>query len=255
MQKNQRVVAEDVRKRGFTLIELLVVIAIIAILAAILFPVFSRAREQARRATCQSNLKQVGLVFIQYAQDYDEIYPCGNMLNTPAPGNTHWPYDKQIEPYLGALVKTGAGNSSSILLCPSDTLQRSNSPRTYAMPRAGSSSAFPSMIGRYVTTNEYRGWPVSIVTAPASTIMLTENPGGTHRMGQNNFVNVDRPGGQTIGGTYAQSWFSEPIHSEGWNYLFVDGHVKWMRPEATVGVGKSPTTGNPGGLWTIAEND
>src|SRR5450755_3568353 len=60
---------------GFTLIELLVVIAIIAILAAILFPVFARARENAKRASCQSNLKQIGLGFLQYAQDYDETFP------------------------------------------------------------------------------------------------------------------------------------------------------------------------------------
>src|SRR5690606_35949651 len=63
------------RKAGFTLIELLVVIAIIAILAAILFPVFARARENARRASCQSNLKQIGLGILQYVQDYDEKMP------------------------------------------------------------------------------------------------------------------------------------------------------------------------------------
>ncbi len=62
-------------RRGFTLIELLVVIAIIAILAAILFPVFAKAREKARQSSCQSNLKQIGLAFIQYAQDNDEKYP------------------------------------------------------------------------------------------------------------------------------------------------------------------------------------
>src|SRR5471032_329947 len=62
-------------KRGFTLIELLVVIAIIAILAAILFPVFARARENARRASCQSNLKQLTLGILQYTQDYDGCYP------------------------------------------------------------------------------------------------------------------------------------------------------------------------------------
>src|SRR3954462_9321456 len=63
------------RKQGFTLIELLVVIAIIAILASILFPVFARARENARRSSCQSNLKQLGLAFAQYTQDYDERLP------------------------------------------------------------------------------------------------------------------------------------------------------------------------------------
>src|SRR5690606_6779733 len=72
-------------KRGFTLIELLVVIAIIAILAAILFPVFARARENARRASCQSNLKQIGLGLMQYTQDYDERLPAGFLTNTGVP--------------------------------------------------------------------------------------------------------------------------------------------------------------------------
>ena len=65
----------DYRKKGFTLIELLVVIAIISTLAAILFPIFARARENARRASCMSNLKQIGLGFMQYTQDYDEEFP------------------------------------------------------------------------------------------------------------------------------------------------------------------------------------
>src|SRR5688500_3211019 len=72
------------KNRAFTLIELLVVIAIIAILAAILFPVFARARENARRASCQSNLKQIGLGVMQYVQDYDERYPAwARSLNNP----------------------------------------------------------------------------------------------------------------------------------------------------------------------------
>ncbi|MFH1910322.1 MAG: prepilin-type N-terminal cleavage/methylation domain-containing protein, partial [bacterium] len=73
-----------VRKRGFTLIELLVVIAIIAILAAILFPVFAKAREKARQTSCLSNLKQIDLAVLQYAQDYDEMMPRSCGYTTPA---------------------------------------------------------------------------------------------------------------------------------------------------------------------------
>jgi prepilin-type N-terminal cleavage/methylation domain-containing protein/prepilin-type processing-associated H-X9-DG protein len=85
------------RRRGFTLIELLVVIAIIAILAAILFPVFAQAREKARQASCLSNLKQLGVASMMYVQDYDETYPGGKgvaELWTPGPQGT---WDKMIQ--------------------------------------------------------------------------------------------------------------------------------------------------------------
>jgi prepilin-type N-terminal cleavage/methylation domain-containing protein len=109
------------RKAGFTLIELLVVIAIIAILAAILFPVFAQARESARKATCISNTKQLGLGVMMYVQDYDEMYPC-NSWDTPAIGtadnDTHnanflsavqWPW--RILPYM---------KNKQIFVCSSD---------------------------------------------------------------------------------------------------------------------------------------
>ena len=93
------------RKRGFTLIELLVVIAIIAILAAILFPVFARARENARKSNCQSNLKQIGLATMQYAQDYDETYHLAWTLNP----TTRYP--RLLQPYMKNL---------DVFVCPSD---------------------------------------------------------------------------------------------------------------------------------------
>ena len=97
-------------KRAFTLIELLVVIAIIAILAAILFPVFARARENARRASCQSNLKQLALGLIAYVQDYDELLPLalGNGVTT---GDAGYGWAGSTQPYL---------KSIQILQCPSE---------------------------------------------------------------------------------------------------------------------------------------
>jgi len=91
------------KRNGFTLIELLVVIAIIAILAAILFPVFAKAREKARQTTCASNLKQLALAVIQYTQDYDETPPCGMTLPVVA-GNGYYYFGVgwggQIYPYV-----------------------------------------------------------------------------------------------------------------------------------------------------------
>ncbi len=95
-------------RAGFTLIELLVVIAIIAILAAILFPVFARARENARKTTCASNLKQLGIGCMMYAQDYDELLPCDYYACNSS--TTHTRLAVQISPYL---------KNMGILYCPS----------------------------------------------------------------------------------------------------------------------------------------
>src|SRR5689334_17704804 len=95
-----------VRRVGFTLIELLVVIAIIAILAAILFPVFAQAREKARQTSCLSNLKQIGLGGMMYAQDYDETYFCGWRWGAPASATGTQIWRITILPY----VKMGGGN-------------------------------------------------------------------------------------------------------------------------------------------------
>lgn len=100
------------RRSGFTLIELLVVIAIIAILAAILFPVFGRARENARRSSCQSNLKQIGLGIMQYVQDYDDKYPMAYFYknnDNSSGGYVHW--TALVHPYV---------KSEQLYVCPSD---------------------------------------------------------------------------------------------------------------------------------------
>lgn len=107
--------AQGARKRasGFTLIELLVVIAIIAILASILFPVFATAREKARQSACQSNLKQIGLGLLQYAQDYDETMPVFINFNV----GTYTPW--QLDPYIKVQSNTSS-EKRGIWRCPSD---------------------------------------------------------------------------------------------------------------------------------------
>src|SRR5690606_6094999 len=108
-------------KRAFTLIELLVVIAIISILAAILFPVFSRARESARRSSCLSNLQQIGLAFMQYTQDYDEAYPLTSWRDPAYPNDTNYSWTIGAEPYM---------KSIQLFRCPSDEGQKWQNPVT-----------------------------------------------------------------------------------------------------------------------------
>lgn len=104
------------RRSGFTLIELLVVIAIIAILAAILFPVFAQAREKARQTSCLSNVKQIGIGFQMYSQDYDETMPAAFAISSPINGGTRGEIDfeHQIYPYI---------KNWNIFACPSDATQ------------------------------------------------------------------------------------------------------------------------------------
>jgi prepilin-type N-terminal cleavage/methylation domain-containing protein/prepilin-type processing-associated H-X9-DG protein len=236
------------RTYGFTLIELLVVVAIISLLASVLFPVFARARENSRRASCQSNLKSLGLAFAQYLQDYDSRY-------VPAhDGSRSW--DVLIQPYVGTIVTLGA--PSSIFKCPSDYFVRNSgrTPRSYAMPMPGGDGT-SGMSGTYISTApvRYVGWLESQISAPSQTLLLVEH-----------MFSGATASGNNLGDTahvycYGPSWpafrsqdyeAKNPIHLDGWNYLFADGHVKWLRPESTIGSG---TMRSPRGMWTIADND
>jgi len=192
-------------RKGFTLIELLVVIAIIAILAAILFPVFARAREKARQASCSSNLKQMALATLMYNQDYDERYMYEVWCNTGNPScpNMCWSEivrDREglIYPYL---------KNKQILYCPS-----------------------------------WEGWPTygynkllarqkdGAISQPARTVMWADS--GGIRWFPYSVANGCCFGGQAWHhriGTCAEEGSKDGPHNEGANIAFCDGHVKWTK--------------------------
>ena len=190
-------------RRGFTLIELLVVIAIIAILAAILFPVFAKAREKARQTSCLSNLKQLELGLIMYKEDYDgrHVYSAldaggvAATANGPYAGNgvtRYWWFD-MIKPYI---------KNSQIIFCPSDSVVQS-------------CCGFPN--NSYHPSGVLSGVADAQVLDPAQTLHLMDAK-ANYQVAEND------PG----------SYSSSARHNEGWNISFVDGHAKWMKPTGTV---------------------
>jgi len=204
-------------KNAFTLIELLVVIAIIAILAAILFPVFARARENARRSSCQSNLKQIGLGIIQYVQDYDEKLPSigtGNPTNSAGTGGS---WAQRIYPYI---------KSSQLFACPSNT--QNNTDRD----GANVSLNAPIIKRSYAANFHYLGCngdspnAENIVQSPAIKIMVSENLSAEVGMAAGDW--------DTTNG-FRDNGFAG--HLTTMNCLFGDGHVKSLRPDRTMGTG------------------
>jgi prepilin-type N-terminal cleavage/methylation domain-containing protein/prepilin-type processing-associated H-X9-DG protein len=218
------------RKQGFTLIELLVVIAIIAILAAILFPVFARARENARRASCQSNLKQIGLGFAQYTQDYDEKYPSPCFPDTTVAGNYAY-YPHLLQPYI---------KSQQIFICPSEEAANSTSQTpVLGFPGYGMNAEFERTAA---CTTASTGIAVSAINNTAELLLLVDNDFvGAYAYFPGYYVSWYGAAHGFYGA--ANSGYAPPEgrHLEGANVGFADGHVKWMRTEKLTTPPATPT--------------
>lgn len=218
-------------KKGFTLIELLVVIAIIALLAAILFPVFGRARENARRSSCSSNLRQIGLAILQYVQDNDEVWPRSKTSSSDGQST----FRLTMQPYM---------KSTQVWLCPSAYGRDSTQVRKGGSP-AGTSYGGIDPISYYAAVVGYGGagaynsgygfgaFPsggdrkLSQFAHPSSTIAVME--------GQVcKFIELDMNNTNTCAENVGSGLCMWSKHLGTSNLLFADGHVKAMRPSQTI---------------------
>lgn len=221
----------ETRKSGFTLIELLVVIAIIAILAAILFPVFARVRENARRSSCQSNLKQVGLATIQYVQDYDGTYPYVADTQTNYQSRR---WMDNVQPYI---------KSTQVFTCPSDSSGTAQYlPPESRLGTASTAAKWGSYIGNQFQTNGINGVMEAAIEDASQTVNVIE--GQTNTTATVNAAIFCLAAAQAAGTCPALSKTAEPHQlygtgnpNVGWglarhlgtiNVLFIDGHVKAM---------------------------
>lgn len=231
---------------GFTLIELLVVIAIIALLSAILFPVFSRVRENARRTSCQSNLKQIGMGASQYLQDYDEGFPGYFFYISPNTANGIRGWAELLQPYL---------KSKEIFQCPSEQQRPgTDSSLVYSDYFWNANVGNPLNAILSSTPENYRNNRLTRITSPSNVILAGDSgaagpsntadchtidpcPGAYEPVllapGQNCCITANLIGAPGI--VQAPGTETERVdgvmkrHLEGANYTFVDGHVKWLK--------------------------
>jgi prepilin-type N-terminal cleavage/methylation domain-containing protein/prepilin-type processing-associated H-X9-DG protein len=200
------------RVKGFTLIELLVVIAIIAILAAILFPVFAQARENARKTSCLNNCKQMGTAIQMYIQDWDGWYPLA-WFSFGENG-----FDVALFPYI---------KNKQVYACPSNPVTESNWPGYVYGPIPRSYALNGDLTARTVRGLR-AGVSESMVENPASTILITEirDTRKSSKIGpEHEIFNANK--------NDVCSRIPFNIHMGGSNYVFADSHAKWHRVENT----------------------
>jgi prepilin-type N-terminal cleavage/methylation domain-containing protein/prepilin-type processing-associated H-X9-DG protein len=256
--------AVSAKKAGFTLIELLVVIAIIAILAAILFPVFAKARERAQQTTCLSNERQIGLGVMQYVSDNDEKYPLFAWNRIPSPNSDmslDCPsdgYDAVIRPYLKSwevyacpsqrFFPTWGANSKMVTARPAPdtpTKGRTSYGYNWTLVNLSLVMANPPRDGRLKT---------SLIKDPTGTIFLGENENGNHITYEPVQFEGKSTGAPSSSGY--QNLANDPEvmgrlrvpqrHGGKNNYIFADGHVRTLVYSATK---------KPSNMWSLVPND
>jgi prepilin-type N-terminal cleavage/methylation domain-containing protein/prepilin-type processing-associated H-X9-DG protein len=247
----------SVKRHGFTLIELLVVIAIIAILAAILFPVFAQARSKARQAACLSNAKQIGLAISMYAQDYDEVLP-GNEHHQaglsqplgwmqpfdPAVPLTYRVWAREVMPY---------AKNMGVFRCPEAKPRSSDGPCDAANNTCEVRDNLNAGTTNYLMNGVVDSRPLAAVTAPADTIIVHEVRNYNRVAQQKPYIIVEGSKRLATGITHP---YYDVLHNGGANWVFCDGHVKWQRKDQTrVAQFGIPPELNPGKPTHLALDD